>query len=148
MEPRSNNPPIIADSSALVSLVVETDRNHARAVAAAGTLAAVPIILPVDVFSETINALGKKSGHQTALRAAEALLRPGSQFILIETTTSVPAALEKFAQLPAAVSYTDCVVMAVADAYDTRLIFGFDGQFAAAGYERLTPAGPESAEAA
>lgn len=103
---------------------------------------------PVDVFSETINALGKKSGHQTALRAAEALLRPGSQFILIETTTSVPAALEKFAQLPAAVSYTDCVVMAVADAYDTRLIFGFDGQFAAAGYERLTPAGPESAEAA
>jgi predicted nucleic acid-binding protein len=79
--------PIIADTSALVSLAVDTDQNHKPAITASEVLreASRPIILPVDVFVETINILGKKSGHDTALKAAGDLLRPGSQFVLIET---------------------------------------------------------------
>jgi predicted nucleic acid-binding protein len=137
------NPPIIADTSALVSLATMTDQNHARAVAEARKLGTVSIILPSDVLAETINILGKKSGHKTACKAAEQLLHPDSQFVLIETTAYVQAALTKFAHQPEDVSYTDCMVMAVADAYDTRTIFGFDRQFAKAGYERLAPAGGE-----
>jgi predicted nucleic acid-binding protein len=37
------------------------------------------------------------------------------------------------------VSLTDCIVMAIADHYGTKDIFGFDKQFADAGYHRLEP---------
>ena len=124
-----------------MSLATKTDQNHGPAVKAAAELheAQRPIILPSDVLVETINILGKKSGHETALKAAGQLLRSGSQFILAETTSHIEAALKKFKMAPPAVSFTDCLVMAVADEYSTRDIFGFDKQFADAGYHRLAP---------
>lgn len=133
--------PIIADTSALVSLATETDHNHKPATEAASQLRSSnrPIILPADVFAETINILGRRSGHETALRAAESFLRPESHFILIDTRACIEPALEKFRDKPQAVSFTDCIVMAVADEYGTRDIFGFDKQFADAGYHRLEP---------
>jgi predicted nucleic acid-binding protein len=138
---RTVNQPIIADTSALVSLAVETDHNHKPAITASEVLreASCPIILPVDVFVETINILGKRSGHETALKAASDLLRPGSQFVLIETRPYLDSALGKFKDQAPAVSLTDCIVMTVADDYSTKEIFGFDKQFADAGYLRLTP---------
>jgi predicted nucleic acid-binding protein len=42
--------------------------------------------------------------------------------------------LDKFASSPTTVSFTDCVVMAVADTYQTTDIFGFDKQFEDGGY--------------
>jgi predicted nucleic acid-binding protein len=133
--------PIIADTSALVSLATETDHNHEPATKAADELSQAqrPIILPSDVLVETVNALGKRSSHETALKAARALLSPGSQFILVETTSHIEAALKKFKDESQAVSLTDCIVMAVADHYGTLDIFGFDKQFEEAGYRRLEP---------
>jgi predicted nucleic acid-binding protein len=49
------------------------------------------------------------------------------------------AALEKFKTQSQAVSLTDCIVMAVADHYGTKDMFGFDKQFKDAGYRRLEP---------
>jgi predicted nucleic acid-binding protein len=57
----------------------------------------------------------------------------------VETMPFITAALEKFNEQPPAVSLTDCIVMAVADAYKTKEVFGFDKQFEDAGYHRLTP---------
>ena len=137
----NNTQAIIADTSALVSLATDTDQNHAVAVREAEKLskAAKLIILPIDVFVETMNILGKRSGHETALQAAAAILQPDSQFILVETTLHVQASLAKFTDQPSGVSFTDCVVMAIADHYSTKNIFGFDKQFADAGYRRLEP---------
>jgi predicted nucleic acid-binding protein len=139
---RAADHPIIADTSALVSLATETDHNHQVAVEAATRLrnASRPIILPLDVLVETVNVLGKRSGHETALKAAEKLLRPGRQFVLIETRPYLIAALEKFKNQAEGVSLTDCMVMTVADDYGTKEIFGFGKQFADAGYTRLAPA--------
>jgi predicted nucleic acid-binding protein len=92
------------------------------------------IILPSDVLVETVNILGKRSSHETALKAVDALLKPGSQFILAETTSHIEAALAKFKEQPEAVS-----LMALADHYSTKDIVGFDKQFEAAGYYRLGP---------
>jgi predicted nucleic acid-binding protein len=133
--------PIIADSSALVSLASDTDHNHVVATEYASQLREVsrPIILPSDVLVETVNFLGKKSGHATALKTAGELLRSGSQFILIETSPYLLTALEKFKDQAEGVSLTDCIVMAVADDYGTKDIFGFDKQFVNAGYRRLEP---------
>ena len=138
---KSTDYPLVADTSALVSLATKTDHNHGPAVAAAANLRKMQrsIILPTDVLSETLNVLGKRSGRQTALQAAANLLHERGQFVLLETTAHIPAALDKFTRLPPAVSFTDCLVMAVADHYRTRDIFGFDKQFADAGYRRLTP---------
>ena len=140
METKASHP-VIADTSALVSLSVKTDQNHGPATQEAAALrnAQRPIILPTDVLTETVNILGKKSGHGTALKAADQLLRPGSHFILVETTAHIEAALQKFKNQPQAVSLTDCIVMVVADHYGTKDIFGFDKQFADAGYRRLAP---------
>jgi predicted nucleic acid-binding protein len=133
--------PIIADTSGLVALTTKTDHNHEPATEAAAKLRKVsrPIILPSDVFVETINVLGKKSSHSTALTVAAELLRRDSQFLLIETRPYFIRALEKFKDTPSAVSLTDCIVMAVADDYGTKDIFGFDKQFEEAGYHRLEP---------
>jgi predicted nucleic acid-binding protein len=138
---RTAEEPIIADTSALVSLATETDHNHLPATKEAARLRKVsrPIILPSDVLVETINILGKRSGHDTALKAAGELLRPGSQIVLIETRPYLVAALEKFKDQSPGVSLTDCIVMTVADDYGTKDIFGFDKQFEEAGYHRLEP---------
>jgi predicted nucleic acid-binding protein len=133
--------PIIADTSALVSLATDTDHNHIPAKEAAARLRDVsqPIILPAAVFVETINVLGKRSGHKTAIKAAAELLRPGSQFVLIETMPYLHQALERLKDQAPGVSLTDSIVMAVADEYGTKDIFGFDMQFVEAGYQRLEP---------
>ena len=122
---RTTDQPIIADTSGLVSLATDTDQNHTPATKEAARLrkASRPIILPVDVLVETVNVLGKKSDHKTALKVAAKLLRPGSQFILIETRPYLVAALEKFEVQSPAVSLTDCIVMTVADDYGTKDIF-------------------------
>jgi hypothetical protein len=79
-------------------VATDTDHNHIPAKEAAARLRDVsrPIILPADIFVETVNVLGKRSGHETALKAANALLRPGSQFVLIETISFLNKALERF----------------------------------------------------
>ena len=138
---RTTEQPIIADTSGLVSLSTDTDQNHEPAAKAAAELrkASCPIILPVDVLVETVNILGKKSGHETASKAASTLLHPESQFLLIETGPYLFTSLEKFKGQPASVSFTDCIVMAVSDEYGTKDIFGFDKQFADAGYRRIAP---------
>ena len=134
--------PIIADSSGIISLATKTDQNHAIATKAAERLRQTsrPIILPVDVLVETVNVLGKKSGHQTAMKTATELLMPGSPYILIDTRPYLISSLGKFDVAPQAVSLTDCIVMTVADEWGTKEIFGFDKQFQDAGYIRLEPA--------
>ncbi|HZM23547.1 MAG TPA: PIN domain-containing protein [Anaerolineales bacterium] len=133
--------PIIADTSALVSLATDIDHNHIPAKEAAARLHEVSraIILPAAVFVETINVLGKRSGHETALKTATELLRPEGQFVLIETIPFLHRALERFKEQAPGVSLTDCIVMEVADHYGTKDIFGFDMQFVDTGYHRLEP---------
>lgn len=130
---------IIADTSGLVSLFLPNDQNHEVAVQAARHLQSAhkDILIPADVFVEFLNILGRKAGHKAALAAVAELTPP---FLVLREQSSVPQALKKFAAVPQAVSFTDCLVMAVADEYATLDIFGFDKQFEEAGYRRLEPA--------
>src|SRR3954470_5196612 len=125
------NDVIIADTSGLISLFVPSDRNHAVAVAAAQRLqnAHKDIIIINAVYVEFLNVMGRQFGHETAIAAAHELTAP---FILVNEPQDIPAseALEKFAIAPNAVSFTDCLIMAAADGYWTKDIFGFDKQFA------------------
>ena len=141
MEIKNNS--IIADSSALVSLIDENDINHRRAIEEAKRLeeADRPIMLPGEVLAETINILGKKFSHGLAVAAAGEFLRAGSQYFVVETSIEqLRTALVCFHKQKESVSFTDCIVMIVADVYGTKDIFGFDKQFEEAGYDRLQPA--------
>ena len=130
---------IIADTSGLVSLFLPHDQNHEAALKAARNLRSAhkDILIPPAVLVEFLNILGRKAGHTAALAAVAELTPP---FLVLREQSSVTHALKKFAAVPQAVSFTDCLVMAVADEYATLDIFGFDKQFEDAGYRRLEPA--------
>jgi len=129
---------IIADTSGLVSLFLPNDQNHEVAVQAARNLQSAhkDILIPADVFVECLNILGRIAGHKAALAAVSELQPP---FLILNEQSNNPQALQKFEVLPHSVSFTDCLVMAVADEYATPDIFGFDKQFEEAGYHRLEP---------
>ena len=136
----NNKGVIIADTSGLVSLFSPDDRNHEEAINAAKQLKndQKTILIPAAVFVEFLNILGRKAGHEIALAAASELTPP---FLVLSEPANLPQspALKKFADIAEAVSFTDCIVMAVADEYSTPDIFGFDKQFQDAGYHRLEP---------
>jgi predicted nucleic acid-binding protein len=129
---------IIADTSGLISLFFPSDHNHEVAVQAANRLRNdhKDILIPAAVFVEFLNILGRIAGHKAALAAVAELQPP---FLILNEQSNNPQALQKFEVLPQSVSFTDCLVMAVADEYATPDIFGFDKQFEEAGYHRLEP---------
>jgi predicted nucleic acid-binding protein len=124
METRSEDV-IIADTSGLISLFLPGDHNHTMAVKAAEELRSEQksILIPAAVYVELLNILGRMVGHSAALAVLPELAPP---FIVLTTQYNVRQALKKFAELPQSVSFTDCLVMATADEYETVDIFGFD----------------------
>lgn len=130
------NKALIADSSGIVSLVTETDRNHAQAEALANQYVESQgsILVPSDVFSETLNVLGKKAGHQTAIKTGQTILQSEAFVVVYPDERITDHAFTLFQTQPESVSFTDCLVMATADHYGIKNIFGFDEVFADNGY--------------
>jgi predicted nucleic acid-binding protein len=132
-------PPIIADSSGLVSLISEDDSNHDLALRVAEELSGINslIIIPSDVFSETLNVIGRKLSHELAISVGKEIIS-SSTYSVIETDGLLrEAALSIFTKQAESVSYTDSVVMAFADSFKSKDIFGFDKAFNTNGYHRL-----------
>lgn len=97
------------------------------------------LLVPSHVFVETVNVVGKKRSHAAAVRVAQELDQPPTRIIEVSPQT-LRTALARFATQPESVSFTDCIVMAVADEYGTADIFGFDRAFRTAGYRIVTEA--------
>jgi predicted nucleic acid-binding protein len=132
-------PPIIADSSGLVSLISEDDSNHNLALKIATELSGSNslLIVPSDVFSETLNVIGKQLSHELAIRVGKEIIN-SSAYSVIETSGLLrDSALSLFSKQAESVSFTDCVVMVFVDNFKARDIFGFDKSFKANGYRRL-----------
>lgn len=68
---------IIVDSSGLISLVVDSDSNHGKAVAIANQFVDTEdkALVPAEVFAETLNILGKKFGHEYAAGTVQAVVQ-------------------------------------------------------------------------
>jgi predicted nucleic acid-binding protein len=130
---------VIADTSALISLVSLSDRNHKTAQHISTSIKKndYPLIIPGEIFTETVNTIGKKVGHRDAVATAEELLA-SKEMMIVDTSSEMRSnALVKFKEQSESVSFTDCLVMAFADEYKTKLIFGFDSAFRKNGYTRL-----------
>lgn len=127
---------IIADSSGLVSLAIEDDSNHKNAkkvLKKYGTKKGI-ILVSREVLSETLNVIGKKSGHQTAYITASIILNTEAYSIIDTPLELINKTLEMFKTQSNSTSFTDCIVMALADQYETKYIFGFDEVFEKSGY--------------
>lgn len=130
---------IVADSSGLISLSSDIDSNHAKATQIVDNLSTdfSSVIIPSEVFSETMNAAGKRLGHAQAVLIAR-LIERNDTFFITDTNVRMRAqAVSLFSKQPDSVSFTDCMVMATADSFSTKHIFGFDEVFKKNGYIRV-----------
>jgi len=126
----------ITDTSGLIALTILSDSNHERAVAATKRFNAVKatILISSEVFAETMNLLGKRFSHAQATEVAS-YISSTPLFLFIDSSLELRTdAIERFSTQPGSVSYTDCLVMALADSYTTKAIFGFDTDHARNGY--------------
>ena len=138
---KANETYLIADTSGLVSMTLPTDRNHEPALTATQLFQdkQTTILVPYEVLVETLNVIGKLVGHEPAVAVA-AYIAETPLFTVVDTSKEARAqALERFVVQPAAVSFTDCIVMTVADEYRTQAIFGFDRDHSRNGYAILSP---------
>lgn len=129
---------VVIDSSALISLASIDDSNHKKALDVVKGLEEKQkaIVLPGEVFTETLNIVGKKMGRLKQLELGQDLL--SGSMVLIDTTTKVrKAAFDKLQKSASSTSFTDCLVMAAADSLETEEIFGFDQVFKKSGYVRV-----------
>ncbi len=90
---------IVADSSGLFSLTSPVDVNHTHAVVAAKRLSSpqTTILVPYDVYAETVNLVGKKAGHAKAVDVAH-LMHSTPPFVVIDSSSQARRnALDRFA---------------------------------------------------
>jgi predicted nucleic acid-binding protein len=89
-------------------------------------------------LAETLNTLGRHVGKKAAIKSGRAILE---EYINggIEITESRPhiidSALNLLSKAVGAPSFTDCLVMSLADEYKTEYIFGFDSTLKKNGYK-------------
>ena len=133
------NRAVIIDSSAFISLGTVTDSNYKKATLISNQIEKEnrTIIMPGEIFTEIVNVVGKKVDHKVAIDQASHIF--SSKAINVEDTNPKirQNAFEKFKIQPKSVSFTDCIVMAFADEFETREIFGFDEAFKKNGYIRI-----------
>jgi predicted nucleic acid-binding protein len=134
---------VILDSSALIAQINVQDLWHEKANKTAEFIARTErkVILPYEVFAETLNRIGNNIGRHAAVVAGNALLARDDtgDILLAHSNPSLAAAALKLlhtveesqGKRP---SFVDCLVMATADFYSTREIFGFDAVFPQNGY--------------
>src|SRR4051794_28256097 len=138
-ENKGKQPFLIADSSGLISQTSHTDQNYSHALRAARELeeTQATILVPYDVYAETVNMVGKKQGHPKAYEVGQFLSKTAPFLVIDSSPAAREQALAQLLTLSQSVSYTDAVVMAVADEYQTQKVFGFDEAFVNCGYENI-----------
>lgn len=133
------NSTIIVDSSALFAIEDVSDSTHKKALKIYPTIPEqTQVIIPSEIFSETINTIWKKLNKNLAVATAKKIL-DSSGFTILESDRDLRLnATEILENLYSKrVSYTDCLVMAFAKKYKTKTIFGFDESFKKNGFKRL-----------
>src|SRR5215204_482806 len=140
---KKNRQTIIIDSSGLTALMNETDGFHNRALSMSEILtdrASWQVLLPHEIFAETVTALSKRVNREAGAKAARAILerQRAGDFVFSETDPLVyQTAIELLRTAKGsrgAPSFFDCLVMAFARHYPTPYIFGFDAVFRKNGY--------------
>jgi predicted nucleic acid-binding protein len=130
---------VVLDSSGLISLLRPDDELHECAIEVKTKIAneGLRLLLPYEVFAESLNVIGKKHSRQAAFQTAKILLA-GNDTGDLELVPSDLKALDSAARLQTTAlgspSFIDCLVMVTADQHVTKYVFGFDATFKQNGY--------------
>ena len=114
---------VIVDTSAWYAFVVATDYSHQAA-----TKFIQPdtnLVFPLTVFEEFEALIQSRFGKKKAIENGSKIIRYG---VLTPTKMDMRVSWKMFRQSPAAVSYVDCTVAAVANRLNLP-VFGFDPHF-------------------
>jgi len=129
---------IIFDSSGLNALMNETDEFHNRALSMSEIItnrASWRVLLPHEIFAETVTAISKRVNREAGVKAAGAILdrQRAGDFVFVETDPMIyKMAIDLLRTAKGsrgAPSFFDCLVMAFAKHYQTPYIFGYDEAF-------------------
>lgn len=134
-----NNSVVIVDSSALFAIEDLKDSTHQKALEIYPTIPAdTQVIIPAEIFAETVNTVWKKLNKKAAIDCAKKILS-STGFTILESSHELRlASLNIFENLQSKnISFTDCLVMAFAKKFKTKFIFGFDEGFKKNGFKRL-----------
>ncbi len=132
--------PVILDSSALIAQINLGDSLHEKAEEITNLITKTDrqVILPHEVFAETINIFGKKVGRKEAVMLGRELLARHKSGMLIIATSDADILNATLDFLGTAKgkkpSFIDCLVMVYANVYKTKEIFDFDEAFEKNGY--------------
>ena len=129
--------PVIVDTSALISLLSDTDSLHDEAVALAENLRELrrPLIIPAEVLAETLTVLRPRLGNRATMTIGNELLTSADIAVIPTPREVLELTLTKLQRQTGNASYIDCLVMVTADQYRTRSVFGFDETFRKNGYQ-------------
>lgn len=100
----------IADTSFLYALFSETDQFHARALEAAKSPEA--ILVPAEIFSETISLIQYRQGHAAARAAGEWIREQGRVELGVASRVRLESAWATFVAARGRLSYPDAIVLA------------------------------------
>lgn len=122
---------VVVDTSAWYAFVVATDDCHR---AAANFLQAdLELIIPYSVLEEVLALVQSRFGKEKAIESGKRINEYG---ILSLTKTDLRVSWKMFLESPAAVSYVDCTVAAVAKRLN-QSVFGFDPHFEKLGIKQV-----------
>jgi hypothetical protein len=87
---------VVADTSGLMSLLVDTDANHHKALAQSQVFdeSSEAVVIPSHDFSELMNVLGKNLGRQVAVAIGRQLSQ--TTYLIMESDADLTEALERF----------------------------------------------------
>jgi uncharacterized protein len=130
---------LLADTGALLALMMTKDRHHAAAVEFVRTQAQTRFLLTNLILSEVVTRLRARSGAAQAADAGRRLLASTRYDVVFVDATMTRRALERMEQFrDKRLSLTDCVSFEVVDRFALPAVFGFDRDFRDCGY-RMFP---------
>ena len=130
-------PRILADTSALIGLLLRDDEWHARAKAVLADLQAGGrrMIATSDIFDETVTAIRRWAGYGPSIEAGEALRASRLVTLVSVDDPAREAAWKLFRKLnDPHLSLTDCTSFAIMERFRTQEVFTFDAHFRRAGF--------------
>ncbi len=113
----------VVDTSAWYAFVVAADDYHQAAIEFIQP--DTDLIFPFTVFEEFTALIQSRFGKKKAIESGSKINKYG---VLALTKSDLRASWEMFRRSPAAVSYVDCTVAAVAKRFNLP-VFGFDPHF-------------------
>ena len=129
---------LLADSSAILALVLSKDRNHVRAVAFVRDNPQTRFVVTELVLAEVATRMRARAGAERAVAVARSLLDSRRYELVLVDVEVLRGAIDRMARLAdKRLSLTDCASFELMEGLGLDSAFTFDRDFRDCGYRML-----------